>query len=150
MSKFVTFRQAVALNELGFRDACCNVIDVRTKLRRMAFHCNYNSKKYPNIISLPTVDEAIDWIRRKFNVMIIDSAEPFVDICSNEILYSYRVKYCNIQLGWNGRMYIGTGIWSKDSYAAKRDAIRIAISYIKSKGNNVRTRRRSRIRRRKV
>mgnify|MGYP006916054875 CR=1 FL=1 len=116
MSKVVTVKQALALKYLGFNEPC------------IGYH-------------LPTVDEAIDWLRRKFHVIVYDATEPFVDPIKKHILYAYRVKYCNVRWGWNQREQIGCSKRSKDSYAAKRTAIWIAIRYIiKTKKNAERRR----------
>lgn len=50
--------------------------------------------------------------------------------------------------GWNAREYIGSTKWSKDSYAMKRQALTIAINYIKKK--NARRRRKNNSRRPRV
>lgn len=77
------------------------------------------------------VDDAIDWLRKKFNVVIYNSIEPFVDPVSNKILYRMSVKQCNLRDGWNGRIYIGESTLTKNIYSAKRQAIWLAIRWIK-------------------
>lgn len=104
----VTIKQAVELRSLGFDD--------------WASHRDL-------YLSVPTVDEAIDWIRRKFNVVIYNSTEPVVR--NKKIRYGYAVKYCNKHWGWNQRVYISRGEWSFDHYAAKRMAITKALKWIK-------------------
>lgn len=79
---------------------------------------------------IPSVDEAIDWLRKKFNVMIYHSAAPFVDPTTNSfVYYGFKVKFCNVGHGWNFRENIGESKWSKNIYAAKRMAITTAIKY---------------------
>ena len=130
--KTVTLKQAMILRELGFNEKCSRYAYkfwqmFGYKLQQQDGNLYDNSKA--NILAVPTVDEAIDWLRRKFHIMIIDTTEPFVD--RSTILYSYRVKHCNRKHGWNARKYVGVGKWTKDSYAAKRMAIQIALRYIK-------------------
>lgn len=79
---------------------------------------------------IPTVDEAIDYLRRKYHVCIYDYADPFVSSETKTIQYSYGVKYCDVNAGWNYRIYIGSSNWSNNSYSAKRKAITIAIRWI--------------------
>lgn len=125
MSKYITDKQFCALVNLG-----CN---------------DYLDQRYST-----TVDEAIDWIRRKFNVMIFDATEPYVDPIEKKIKYAYRVKFCNKTWGWNQRERIGQTKWSNDSYAAKRTAIWIAIRYINRKKKDAERRRQSANRRRGI
>ncbi len=118
---------AVALKKLGFRE-----------------YCLY-SKTITNIwgmherIYTPTVDDAIDWLRRKYNIVIYNSIEPFVDPTAKKprILYRYSVKWCNLRDGWNGRKYIGESKLVENIYSAKRQAIMIALRYIKSQKKEV-------------
>lgn len=79
------------------------------------------------------VDRVIDWLRIKFNIIIFNAAAPFVDPVKKTIMYSYTVKFCNTNWGWNCREIIGQTKWSKNIYAMKRQAIWIAIRYLKKK-----------------
>ncbi len=82
----------------------------------------------------PNVDHVIDWLRRKYNIVIYNAIEPFVDPTAKKprILYRYSVKKCNLRDGWNGRKYIGESKLVENIYSAKRQAIMIALRYIKS------------------
>ena len=88
-------------------------------------------------VPVPTVDEAIDWIRRKYNVVIYNKIEPFVDptdLTHKTILFRYGIKRCDTtNLGWNGRLYIGETRLDKNVYSLKREAITIALKYIKNR-----------------
>lgn len=97
---------------------------------RVIFNCDGTPGK---ILSLPSVDQAIDWLRRKYNVHIYTSIPPFVDPTDDKhpILYRYAVKYCNKRDGWNGRVHIGETNLSKNVYSLKRQAIWLAIRWIK-------------------
>ncbi len=77
------------------------------------------------------VDSVISWLLKKYKVVIYNSMEPFVDPISKKILYRYSVKYCNLRDGWNGREYIGKSKLTSNIYAAKRQAIWLAIRWIK-------------------
>lgn len=92
----------------------------------------------PNVGYITTVDDAIDWLRRKYNIVIYNTIEPFVDPVSNKILYRMSVKQCNLRDGWNGRIYIGESKLTSNIYAAKRQAVSIAIRWIKKKYNEKR------------
>ena len=76
------------------------------------------------------VDEIIDRIRIKYNVIIYHKATPFVD-ASGKIIYNFAAKCCNPKMGWNGRTYINTpSTWDSNIYQAKRRAIRAAARWI--------------------
>lgn len=79
------------------------------------------------------LDDVIDWFRRKHNIIIYNSIEPFVDPTSNnhDILYRFSVKHCNLRDGWNGREYIGESKLTKNIYTAKKQAITLAIKWLK-------------------
>ena len=116
----VTKTQTKALKELGFKEITLY----------------YYSAGLRHEVSVPTVDEAIDWLRRKYNIVIYNKIEPFVDPTDDthkKILFKYGVKRCDINhLGWNGRIDLGTTRLSTNVYSLKREAIGIAIKYIKS------------------
>ena len=137
-NRLVTVRQALLMAQLGFNE----------KTACTAPKKSGNSIWINPLLYIPTVDEAIDWIRRKFNVVIYNSFEPFVDPTdkNKHITYGYSVKFCDTEFGWNGRIYIGRGRDSYDMYAAKRNAITTALKYIK----NVKHRRRCPNRTKKV
>ena len=81
------------------------------------------------------IDAVIDHIRIKYNVHVYNHAAPFVSKetqTKNVVLYGFGVKFCNIQHGWNHRVYIGKTTWVKNIYDAKRRAINIAIKWILS------------------
>lgn len=114
-NSLVTKKQAIALKELKFNE-------LTLYLR--------------GDVLVPTVDEAIDWLRRKHNIIIYNKIEPFVDPADQThktILFRFGVKRCDINhLGWNGRLYIGETRFNKNIYSLKREAISIAIKYIMS------------------
>lgn len=116
----VTKTQGKALKELGFKE--------------MTLY--YYSAGLRHEVSVPTTDEAIDWLRRKYNIIIYNKIEPFVDPIDDThktILFKYGVKLCDTQhLGWNGRTDLGTTRLASNVYSLKREAINIAIKHIKS------------------
>lgn len=76
------------------------------------------------------VDDIIDRIRKKYNVVIYHKSTPFVD-SSGKIIYNFAAKCCNPRMGWNGRTYIDTpSKWDSNIYEAKRRAIRAAAQWI--------------------
>ncbi len=110
INSLITDTQADALEEIG---------------------CKFcNTKPFTMYVSLD-VDSVIDWLRKKYKVVIYNSMEPFVDPKSNKILYRYSVKYCNLRDGWNGRQYIGESTLTANIYSAKKQAIWLAIRWIK-------------------
>lgn len=135
----VTKTQAIALKELGFRETClcryvkwANAIETpENKECICSLHVNS-----PSTTSVPTTDEVIDWLRRKYNIVIYNKVEPFVDPTDDShktILFKFGVKRCDINhLGWNGRIDLGTTRLTKNVYSLKREAIGIALKYIKS------------------
>lgn len=78
------------------------------------------------------VDAAIDYIRRRYNVHIYNSAPPFVAPATKKVVYAFSVKVCNNQLGWNGRKSLGCTKWYENVYQAKRAALKIALDWILS------------------
>jgi hypothetical protein len=78
------------------------------------------------------IDNVIDALRIKYNVIIYNTAAPFVDKNSNgKIVYNFSVKKCNPHFGWNGRELIETSnVWDANIYDAKRRAIRAAARWI--------------------
>ena len=105
-----------------------------TKLGRFDGEMNYvrNRKTHLMYISC-TVDTAIDWLRRKHNTVIYNSIPPFVDPTAKKkpcILYRFTAKYCNLRDGWNGRKTLGNSNLTNNIYAAKRQAINIAIKWL--------------------
>lgn len=79
----------------------------------------------------PNIDDAIDFLRKKYSIMIYNSAAPYVDPCNTptRVKYGFRFKFCNLNHGWNFREYIGEPQWSYNIYAAKRMCLTIAIKY---------------------
>lgn len=89
--------------------------------------------KFDPVINSVSLDGVIDWLRRKHNIIIYNSIEPFVDPVSDNhhILYRFSVKHCNLRDGWNGREYIGESKLTKNIYTAKKQAITLAIKWLK-------------------
>lgn len=130
-ANLVTTKQAQELKALGFREKVSAAMSVKTSGIYPSLLYNHNAFK--NWLSVPTVDEAIDWLRRKYNVHIYTPIAPFVDPTNDEhpILYRYAIKYCNKRDGWNGRVLIGETNLSKNVYSLKRQAIWLAIRWVK-------------------
>lgn len=78
------------------------------------------------------IDDVIDKIRRRFNVIIYNTAPPHVCPMSKKIVYGFSVKVSNTKWGWNARKYLGQTKWRTNIYQAKREAINIAIKWILS------------------
>lgn len=86
-------------------------------------------------LTVPNVDMIIDLLRKDHNIIIHHKMEPFVSPTLNKIIYCFSVKWCNLRDGWNGRKYIGQSEYGHDIYELKREAITIAINYLKEKRN---------------
>ena len=86
---------------------------------------------------LAMVDDVIDWLRRKYNIHVYTAMEPFVDPTDEKrpVLYRFAIKYCNQRDGWNGRIYIGETKLSPNVYTLKKQAITLALRWIKK--NNI-------------
>lgn len=141
MSNLITVNDALKLRNLGYNEEKATRYAYRFgdkgKYRLQKGYIIYRNSDNPfHILSVPTVDEVIDWLRRKYNVIIVNSADPFVNPVSKYIEYGYKVKQCNPKWGWNQREYVGGTVWSCDINAAKRMAIRIAIRHILKKKQN--------------
>lgn len=140
---FVTKTQAQALKKLGFKEPCLRrYIQIWAKSTETptnkegirVFHINNSST-----IGVPTIDEVIDWLRRKYNIIIYNQIEPFVDptdTSHKSILFKFGVKKCDTNnLGWNGRRDLGTTRLNTNVYSLKREAISIALKYLKHSKN---------------
>jgi len=84
-------------------------------------------------LMVPNVDQAIDYLRKMYNIVIYNKMVPYVEPVSHRIIYCFSVKWCNLRDGWNGRENIGTTDYTHDIYEAKRQAISIALNYLKNK-----------------
>lgn len=128
----VTIKQAQELKALGFHDEASNYALLSNSIARTSAPWDHNALK--GWLSIPTCDETIDWLRRKYSVCIYTSVPPFVDPTDDDhpILYRYTAKYCNRRDGWNGRVRIGETNLSKNVYSLKRQAIWLAIRWIKA------------------
>ena len=132
----VTITQARTLKKLGFNESTPGYFWEDWRSLGIDFATPENSNHIKNCVSVPTTDEVIDWLRRKYNVVIYNKVEPFVDPTDDshkKILFKYGVKRCDVNhLGWNGRIDLGTTRLSTNVYSLKREAIGIALKYIKS------------------
>lgn len=81
----------------------------------------------------PSVDEIIDYLRDKYNIVIYNKMAPFVSPTAKKIIYCFEVKWCNLRDGWNGREVIGKSEYTHDINHAKRQAIDIALAYLKQR-----------------
>lgn len=130
----VTKTQALALKELGFTETTGGYLWEDATNISLGYPENNNG--IINCVSVPTIDEVIDWLRRKYNIVIYNKIEPFVDPVDEThktILFKYGVKRCDVNhLGWNGRIDLGVTRLSKNVYSLKREAITIALKYIKN------------------
>ena len=149
-SRLVTIKQATVLRSLGFNeDTTRYAYRISSEHPFKLMYQKHIVRVAPHwrnqlVLPIPTVDEAIDWIRRKFDVVIYNTAAPWVDPVENRIKYGFRVKYCCVRHGWNYREMLERSAWSADCYAAKRTAIWIAIRYIlKTKKDDRRRKHRS-------
>ena len=130
----VTRRQALLLKRLGFKDPCSAYMSRTSKEDVFGFlvteaPCiNHNTRWF--LLSIPTVDEVIDWLRRKHNIIVYNAAEPYVDPIHPHINFAFKVKTCDMQWGWNARKYLDRTKSSKNIYACKREAITIALKYL--------------------
>jgi len=132
MDDLVTIRQAQKLIEIGFNEPTVRYAYKFIKTYKLQQTKSYgiNIQNIPNVLGIPTVDEVIDWLRRKHNIIIANKSIPFVDPLKNKISFNFVIKWCNLRDGWNGRVIIGHTGSHTNIYAAKRIAIWKAIRYI--------------------
>ena len=92
-----------------------------------------------NIFS-SNVDQAIDLIRQKYNIVVYNSAAPHVSSTNkeNKIVFGYTVKKCypGTPQGWNKRVYIYTTNWYDDPWKAKIEAIKAIVEYVETRPIN--------------
>lgn len=136
-SNLVTNLQADKLKQLGFDDPVPRYIfspfgdeDNTPEMNHGELYNWNNNASNSLFTSVPTVDEAIDWLRRKFDIIIYNSNTPFVDPKTNDIVYSFGVKQCSKRWGWNQRVLLGRTPTHKNIYTIKRKAISIALTFI--------------------
>ena len=129
----VTIHQAKLLKQLGFDEECNGLLwhwdEKEERVYEHSSLCDYNDVL---TTSVPTVDQAIDWLRKKYNIIIYHTHVPYVCPKTRKIVYTFASKICNPKWGWNHRILLKRGIQSADIYAAKRSAITIALNWILS------------------
>lgn len=132
MNKHVTYNQARKLKAIGFKEPTHDRFKtgLNPKVSKTTLLTDWNHFIFS--VSAPTVDEAIDWLRRKYNIHIYTCIEPFVDPqdTNGSVLYRYGVKWCDQRNGWNGRIIIGKTKLSKNPLSLKRQAITFALRWI--------------------
>ena len=124
----VSIQTALILKKIGYREKTTAYKYIRNSNIHRGLEINWNSVSM--YLSMPTQDEVIDWLRRKYNVIVAHRILPFVDPTTKQIVYQYAVKYCNTRDGWNGRVYIGETACTKNIYSAKKTAINMALRWI--------------------
>ena len=134
----VTIHQAKLLKQLGFDEKCSAYAwhwedDNVERIYEIPTLYNANNLlNFRNQYSAPTVDQVIDWLRKKYNIIVYHTHIPFVCPKTRKIVYTFTPKICNPEWGWNQRITLKRGIQSADIYAAKRSAITIALNWILS------------------
>lgn len=133
----VTIHQAKLLEQLGFDEKCSAYAwswegDGDESIYEITTLSNYNTHNLTKTFSMPTVDQAIDWLRKKYNIVVYHTHIPYVCPKTHKIVYTFTPKICNPNWGWNQRITLKRGIQSADIYAAKRSAITIALNWILS------------------
>lgn len=129
----VTIHQAKLVRQLGFNEKCTAFLwkwpDDKVCIYETAI-VSVNSKM--SLASVPTVDQVIDWLRKKYNIIVYHTHIPYVCPKTHKIVYTFTPKICNPIWGWNQRITLKRGIQSRNIYAAKRSAITIALNWILS------------------
>ena len=129
----VTIHQAKLLKQLGFDERCSGYLWYWDKEESSV--CEQGMGDFNNshlTVSVPTVDQVIDWLRKKYNIIVYHTHIPYVCPKTRKIVYTFTPKICNPNWGWNQRITLKRGIQSADIYAAKRSAITIALNWILS------------------
>lgn len=131
----VTPHQADILANLGFHEEVCAYrmkLFEKTHIYINNYPADWNKRYRSTFQSMPTVDETIDWLRKKHNVIIYNRVPPYVCPFKGRIIYIYDVKKCYPKHGWNSRIQIASLATSYNIYAAKRMAITKALKWILS------------------
>lgn len=135
----VSKTQALLLHKLGFKEHT-NAYYWLNRLYEQAYYGDWNVPER-QFISAPTVDEVIDWLRRKHNIIVYNVAAPFVNPThDNNITYVLGVKECNPIWGWNQRVLLSK-CTSDNIYVAKRKMISVALKHLLTKKKNHETKR---------
>ena len=136
----VSKTQALLLHKLGFKEHT-NAYYWLNRLYEQSYYGNWSVPER-QFISAPTVDEAIDYFRRKYEIIVFNAFPPFVSpLKNNRIVYGYTVKKCHPRWGWNQRRSLGRTKESCNIYAAKRMAIAITLKYLKNENKDIQEKR---------
>lgn len=131
MNNLVTIKQAEDLKSLGYDEKCFRYaykFDNKFILQKNLIKVSNKNRTSPLILAIPTVDEAIDWLRRKYKLYVhIEGKDEYDEY---NVLLSKNWDLDNIQC-------------AKNIYAAKRLAISSIIREIKKRTKNVAKRRKS-------
>lgn len=87
--EFVTYKQALALKELGFDEKCFCYFDNEKELRTCIGLNNWNNHEgFPLFVSCPLKQQVFRWFREKYDLLgYIDS-----DTMEHGIEYSYHIN----------------------------------------------------------
>lgn len=85
--------------------------------------------KDEEIINITT---SLEEYRKKYNIVVYNRFEPFVDPKTSEIRYGYSIKRCNKTRGWNFRQYIGDTHVGSDPNVLKAEALEIIKIYLQN------------------
>lgn len=88
------------------------------------------SLPYYEYMAYNLINNAIYMLARLYNVIIYNNMEPYVSPITNKITYCYAVKKCDINRGWNFRVFIGKSEYYSDEVIAKLEAVIIAYNYL--------------------
>lgn len=82
-----------------------------------------------------SLDDVCTWLRENYNIVIYDAIEPFLDPTTKTpvILFRKKVKWCNVHMGWNGRVLIACSKLTDDAEGAIYECIVKGIKYVISK-----------------
>lgn len=85
---------------------------------------------YYEYIAYNLINNAVYVLQKLYNIVIYNKIEPYVSPITNEITYCYAVKKCDINRGWNFRVFIGYTDYHTDEIVAKIEAVIIAYNYL--------------------
>lgn len=130
MSNLVTVKQALALRKIGYKEPTIRYAydfdDTQNFILQKDIKYLRAWKKAKLILPVPTVDEAIDWLRRKHYIDMYGGLCLYKYNCFKRILYEYIVT------DFKRNEYIST-VRGAEIYALKRKAIQSVIRYIKNR-----------------
>lgn len=119
--KFLNYDISKQLKEIGFDDSCSATFNLITKKFDLIYSKERKNSTYPDIIAVPTIQQAIDYFNETHNLEIM--VKSWIE--SKEIIYMYSVNKLGSPSNYDNKF--------KTKSEATNLAILKAIEIIKNK-----------------